>query len=278
MKKIIGIFCFCIITFLSQAQEMFPGVVSYTFRNSLEKDLPGTLDSIRAMGLINMEFSSLFGKTPAELRRLLDERGMICTSYGVSYADLKNKTDEVGETARTLGAAFVRVAWIPHDSTGFTLAVAQQAADDFNRAGQLLMEKYGIRFCYHNHGYEFQPYGKGTYYDFLQSATDPRWVGFELDILWVYFPGKDPVDILRRYGKRIYLMHLKDLKKGVARNPVGGTSGQNNVSLGQGQIDIPAVIRAARKAGVKHYYIEDESDRVFVQVPESIRFLRTLKK
>ena len=46
---------------------------------------------------------------------MLDERGMRCTSFGVSYDDLVDKTAEVGENAKTLGASYVRVAWIPHE-------------------------------------------------------------------------------------------------------------------------------------------------------------------
>ena len=60
-----------------------PGVVSYTFRNSFQNNVAATLDTIKSLGFTNIEFSNLFGKTAAELRRLLDERGLVCTSYGV---------------------------------------------------------------------------------------------------------------------------------------------------------------------------------------------------
>jgi sugar phosphate isomerase/epimerase len=73
-------------------------------------------------------------------------------------------------------------------------------------------------------------------------------------------------------------MHLKDLRKGVTGNLSGGTSPENDVVLGKGQIDIPAILKAAKKAGIKHYYIEDESSNVDVQVPKSIAYLQSLKK
>jgi sugar phosphate isomerase/epimerase len=255
-------------------KKMNPGVVSYTFRNSFQQNVEATLDSIKSMGLINIEFSSLFGKTAEEMKKLLDERGLFCSSYGVGYADITNKPEEVGQTAKTLGASFVRVAWIPHDSTGFTVDVATKAAEDFNKAGKFLKEKFGIQFCFHNHGYEFAPYEKSNLFDYLMAKTDPAFVGIEMDILWVYFPGQDPVTFIQKYGKRIKLMHLKDLKKGVKGNVSGGTSGQNNVPLGTGQLDLPGIIKAAAAAGVKYYFIEDESDRVFVQVPLSIEYLK----
>ncbi len=273
MKRVLLALCIVFAAHIAAAQ-VSAGVVSYSFRDAFAKDVPGTLDAVKAMGITDIEFSSLFGKSAAELRRLLDERGMTCSSYGVAYGDLVEKTDEVGQTAKTLGASYVRVAWIPHDSTGFKEAVALKAASDFNTAGRLLKEKYGVLFCYHNHGYEFAAYGKGTYFDLLAAKTDPRYVGFEMDILWVYFPGKDPVELLKKYPKRFYLMHLKDLKPGIARSPVGGTSGDNNVPLGQGQLDMPAILKTAQQVGVKKYYIEDESDRSFQQVPQSLAFIR----
>ena len=83
-----------------------PGVVSFTFRNDFSKNVAGTLDYIKEMGIRNIEFSNLFGKTAVEMRALLDARGMVCTSYGVYYDALTNKTDIVIEDAKTLGAEF----------------------------------------------------------------------------------------------------------------------------------------------------------------------------
>lgn len=254
-----------------------PGMVSFTYRHQFAQDIPATLDKIRALGITDMEFSNLFGSTAADIRRELDQRGMQCSSFGVSYQDLVNNTDEVAANAKTLGARFVRVAWIPHQGP-FTVEVMRRAIDDFNRAGKRLAEQHDLRFCYHNHGYEFQPHGDGTLFDLLMQQTDPRYVSIELDILWVHHPGADPVAILQQYGERIPLMHLKDLKKGIQGDFTGRTAVENDVALGQGQIDLPAVLAAAQQAGVEHYYIEDESPSIATQVPQSIEYLRSLKQ
>lgn len=255
-----------------------PGIVSYTYRNQFAKDVPGTLDMIKGQGITDIEFSSLFKQTAEDLRKMCDARGIKCSSYGVSYEDLINKTDEVGKTARTLGATYVRVASIPHKGA-FTLDNAKQTVADFNKYGKLLKDNYGLTFIYHNHGFEFQPYQDGTLYDYLLKNTDPKYVSMELDILWAFLPGQDPAQLLTKYGNRYKALHMKDLKKGVERGSLsGGTPKDNDVILGSGQIDIPAVIKAARKAGVKHYYIEDESSSSVTQVPESIKYLNSLKK
>jgi sugar phosphate isomerase/epimerase len=252
-----------------------PGMVSYTYREQFSKDVPGTLDAIAALGIRDMEFSSLFGKSALELREMLDARGMICSSFGVSYNDAVNKTDEVARNALALGAKYVRVASIPHQAP-FTVEQARKAAADFNRVGRQLREQHGLTFCYHNHGFEFVPHGNGTLFDFLMAETNPQDVSFELDILWAHFPGADPAQLLEDYGSRFVLMHLKDLKKGVQGDFSGTTDKRNDVALGTGQIDIPSVLRAARKAGVRHYYIEDESPDIATQVPQSIAYLKSL--
>ena len=238
-----------------------PGVVSYTYRNYFEKDVPSTLDMIKRAGFTDIEFSNLFGKTAQELRKMLDERGLKCSSFGVSYEDLLNKTQVVAENATTLGAEYVRVASIPHKGA-ITLVEMQTGIEFFNTVGKILKEQFGLTFIYHNHGFEFQPYNNGTLYDYLVTQTNPKYVSFELDILWAYFQGQNPSELLKKYGRRYKTLHLKDLKKGVIGNLSGATSKENDVALGTGQIDIPSIIKAAKKAKINHYYIEDESNKV----------------
>ncbi|WP_205945756.1 family 16 glycoside hydrolase [Pedobacter frigiditerrae] len=255
------------------------GVVSYTFRKSFEKDVAATLDYIKTLGINTIEFSNLFGKTAAELRKLLDDRGMSCPSFGVTYSDLVTKTNEVANNARTLGASFVRVAWVPHDNkVGFTINDAKKTVEDFNAAGKILKEQFGLTFCYHNHGYEFAKYGDGTYYDYLMANTDPDYVSFELDVLWAFHPGADPAALIKKYGSRYRLMHVKDLKKGVKGDLSGVTPVNNDVTLGTGQINLSKVMKAAKSSAIKYYFIEDESDHTATQVPISLAYLEKLLK
>ncbi|TXE07606.1 sugar phosphate isomerase/epimerase family protein [Algoriphagus aquimarinus] len=285
MKRSVSVFAILLFLFSSSLfaqtkNAMFPempGMVSYTYRNSLSKDLPATLDTLQAMGITDMEFSSLFGHSTTDIKMELDKRGMHCSSFGVGYKDLMEKTATVGENAKALGAEYVRVAWVPHTGA-FTLEAAQQTIADFNAVGKVLKEDYGLTFCYHNHGYEFEPHGDGTLFDLIVQETNPAYVSFEMDILWTFFPGADPAALLTKYGDRFKLMHVKDLRKGIVGNMSGGTPTENDVTLGTGQLDLPAILRAAKKAGVKHFYIEDESPIYYQQVPKSIAYLQNLKK
>ncbi|MHC4400635.1 MAG: sugar phosphate isomerase/epimerase family protein, partial [Planctomycetota bacterium] len=136
----------------------------------------------------------------------------------------------------------------------------------------------GMKLYYHNHGYEFYPHGQGTLFDLLMAETDPRYVYFQMDVLWTVFPGQDPARLLEKYPNRWLLLHLKDLKKGVPTGSLAGhTELTNDVALGTGQVDWPALFRASQAVGVKYYFIEDESPTVVDQIPRSLRFLEQLE-
>jgi sugar phosphate isomerase/epimerase len=177
--------------------------------------------------------------------------------------------------AKLFGLEYAGCAWIPHQDP-FDEKTCREAAAVFNRAGETLA-KHGIKFFYHTHGYEFLPYRDGTLFDLLMAETNPEYVRIEMDVFWVVHPGQDPVKLLEKYGKRFELMHVKDMKRGTPRGFDGHSDVTNNVVLGKGIIDWPSVFRAAKKAGVKWYFIEDESPTVVEQIPQSLRYLETLK-
>lgn len=276
-------FIFLMNTVLISAQKSkvlfskIPGMVSYTYRQSFAKDVAATLDTLKMLGITDIEFSNLFGRKATDIRALLDERGQKCSSFGVSYNDAQNKTAEVGQNAKTLGASFVRVAWIM-EKPPFSIEDAKKAVETFNKIGKQLKDEFGISFCYHNHGYEYAKHENGTLMDFIIQNTNPDYVSFELDLLWAFFPGQNPVNWLKKYPKRYKLMHLKDLRKGVVGNDSGGTTVENDVALGTGQLDIPAILKAAKNSNIEHFYIEDESPSYAKQVPHTMAYLKGLKK
>lgn len=256
----------------------FPiGVESYTYRNSFPKSVAATLDTIKALGITDMEAGAPKGLTAEEFKKMCDERGIKISSTGAGYEQIAKDPMDAVNKAKALGASYVMVSWIPHQKGNFTLDVAKKAVEDFNRVGKVLKDN-GLIFCYHNHGYEFQPYENGTLFDYIVKNTDPNYVSFEMDILWAQHGGADPVALLKKYGNRFKLMHLKDLKKGVKGDLTGGTPPENDVVLGAGQINIPEILRLARKAGIQHYYIEDESNKEYEQMPKSIAYLKSLKQ
>jgi sugar phosphate isomerase/epimerase len=252
------------------------GMQAYTFRGSWDKGIEATLDTIKSLGVTEMEGGPIKGMATEELRKQLDKRGIKMVSIGADYKAISESTAETIKNCKILGASYVMVPWIPHKGA-FDLATAKQAVADFNKVGKELKEA-GITFTYHNHGYEFEPYEDGTLFDYLVKNTNPEYVSFEMDILWTAFPGQDPAKLLLKYPGRWKLMHLKDLKKGVVGNLSGGTPTTNDVALGTGSIDIPAILKAAKKVGVKHYFIEDESPSYLKQIPVTVAYIKGIKE
>jgi sugar phosphate isomerase/epimerase len=277
--KIIITIALAFVALTLQAQGLYKaqfGVQAYTFRKSFPNGVAETLDSIKAMGFTEIE--GMGGRlTPEEYRKLCDERGLSIPSTGTGYEQLVKDPQAVANTAKILGSKYVMTAWIPHQRGAFNLDNAKKAVEDFNAAGKVLKEN-GITFCSHVHGYEFQPHEGGTLLDYMIKSTNPEYVSFEMDILWTHFGGGDPVALLKKYGDRWKLLHVKDLKKGTPKDLTGLTSPENDVPLGTGEIDVAGVIREANKIGIKHFFIEDESSRVNSQVPQSIAYLKSLRK
>ena len=251
------------------------GLQTYTFRNSFPQGVEATLDTIKSLGFVELEANPPQGVSHEQFRKMCDARGLKIVGTGAGYDEIVKDPMQVVKNAKTLGATFVMVASIPHRAP-FKLDDAMRAAEDFNKAGKILKQN-GITFCYHNHGFEFVPHGDGTLFNYIVENTDPEYVSFELDVLWTIHPGADPVALLKKYGNRFKLMHLKDLKKGVKGDLSGSTPKTNDVALGSGQAKFPAIIRAAQEAGVKHYFIEDESPIFMQQIPKSIAYLKGLR-
>ena len=249
------------------------GLELYSFRREMASDLPGTLAKVHNLGFEEVEVPGLYGLSAENLREQLNKVQLRCGAIVTPYDELGGKMDAVIHNAKTLGAKYVICPWIPHGEK-FTAQDEQKAARDFNHWGASLRAA-GLEFCYHPHGYEFQPSSEGTLFDTLVRDTQPENVNYEMDVFWIVHPGQNPVALLEKYPTRFPLMHLKDLDKSTPGNLSGSAPEESSVVLGQGKVDWPAVLLAARRAGVKRYYIEDEAPTALRQVDESLKYLQS---
>ena len=252
------------------------GVQLWSFR-TLSGNVPTMLSTVHGMGFSHVETAGLYGKSRTEFADALRTAGLKATSMHVGYEDLKNHPDSVIADAKALGAEYVGIAWYPHDSTGFTPANARQAVQDFNAFGKTL-KAAGLKFFYHNHGYEPVPNGDGTLLDLIIKKTDPSLVSFEMDVLWTWLPGQDPVGLIAKYPGRFKLMHIKDMKPGVPRGSLaGGIEDSLKVPIGAGQVDWPALLQVAERDGLREFYVEDETTDPVHSAPQSFAYLRGMK-
>ena len=252
------------------------GLQLYSLRDSFKKDVPGTLDKVKALGIVEVEIAGVAGLKPEEFRKLLDDRGLKAVSGHWPFERLEKEPEAVAAEAKVLGCSYVACAWVPHSGAIFTEKDARKAIEVFNRAGEV-MKRHGIAFCYHAHGYEFQPHGEGTLFDLMAREMKEGVADFQMDVFWVVHPGQDPVKLIQKYPTRFKLMHLKDWKKGARGNLSGHAPNEESVPLGTGVVDWPAVLKAAARAGARHYFIEDEAPNVEDQLPQTLRFLKAVK-
>ena len=272
-KKIFLATALFIITLPVFAQEI--GVELYSFRKQLPGNVPAMLEKISKMGIKELEGGDSYGLPVDEFKSLLKNNNLKMISVSADFGQLAKNPQASVDLAKTYGAKYVVVFWIPHTDV-FTIDDAKNAVTVFNTAGKLLKEN-GISLCYHAHGYEFGSYGEGTLFDYLAENFNPQYANFEMDVFWIKHPGQDPVALLEKYSGRFPLMHLKDRKTGTEGNQKGEADVETNVVLGSGDVGIAAIMKAAKKAGVKHYFIEDESSRSVEQVPISLAYLKLLK-
>jgi sugar phosphate isomerase/epimerase len=246
----------------------------YSLRSQFKlKGVARTLDTVKGFGIKLVELAGTYDMEPAAFKAELDQRGLKAVSAHFPYKRWQEEPDAIAIEAKALGLEFAGCAWAGHKKP-LDLKQTRQIAAVFNKAGEALA-KVGVTFFYHLHGFEFHPWKDGeTLADLLIQETDPKTVKYQMDVLWIAYPGHDPVAMLNKYPDRWALMHLKDLKKGVATGDLSGkTNVEYDVTLGSGQMDWPAILKAAEGVGVKYYFIEDESSRSETQIPNSLSYL-----
>jgi sugar phosphate isomerase/epimerase len=152
-----------------------------------------------------------------------------------------------------------------------------QLAEKLNRAAAQC-HKAGVRFCYHNHDFEFEPRGSSRPIDVLLKHLDPTLVRLEVDTFWVSMAGVDAVSFLEGNAGRVEMIHVKDRAPGTPRHYDIATVPQSVFrELGDGDLPIPQILRAAVAAGARHFFVEqDYSADPLVSLRRSYAYLRQI--
>lgn len=276
----------------AQARPPLPlGVQLWTVKDALDADFDGTLRRLRSLGYRRVEAAGLHGRTPQAFRAAVERAGLVCDSAHYNQAELEADTPARLAEAKALGLTWIVCSaltpstppvaarpgedWMDQMRRAMTLADYRRSAAVLDRVGGRAAEA-GLQLAYHNHAFEFADYDGVEGFAELMRLTDPRRVKCELDLGWVAAGGRDPAAVIRRYGDRTALLHLKDLAS-LPRS--GAPADYTTVAIGRGVLDWPAIFRAARAAGVRGSYVEQEKPYlrpVFDSLADSARFLSGL--
>lgn len=264
-------------SFQLKAQEV--GIIMGTARDIMRDDTEAGLKKLKEMGIKYIEGAGSRTIPRADYKKLLDKYGFDVVAGGVTFEKLEiaDSIKVLIDNLKYFGAEYAVCYWIPHKGDDFTFADMQKGIAVFNKAGKQFSEA-GISLLYHAHGYEFRPYnGPGTMYDYMMENLNPKYVNIEMDVFWMRNPGQNPAALLRKYAGRYPITHLKDRMLGSIDNLNGRQDKERNVVLGQGDVNIAEVMKAAKETGVKYHMIEDESSRAALQLPMHLQYLRSLE-
>jgi sugar phosphate isomerase/epimerase len=239
------------------------GIQLWTVKSAAEKDLEGTLRKVYAAGFREIEFAGYYGKTPADIGKLMRDIGFSLVSTHSGAGDIAKNGDKIIADAKALGLKHVvcsspgvspakeKLPW-EERMKAVDLTDWKWNADLFNKFGKQVSDA-GMVFGYHNHSAEFKKFDGKTAFDHLFAMTDAKHVKIQLDVGWVAVAQQDPIAILNQYKDRVISLHVKDVGK-------RGADGKDppSVALGEGTVDWKKVLGTAHANGVKHYFYEQE--------------------
>ena len=232
------------------------GVQLYTVRSILPRKPLETLRAIEQIGYREVEVTA---ENLDAIWPSLQQTSLKAVSAHLNdelFMREQAKLPAALDDAKKRGFEYVVCPYVkPGDRGG--VEVIRKLGDTLNAAGELC-RKAGLSLCYHNHAFEYQPTPDGRLLDVLMKTADPKLVSLELDVMWAHVGGADPVSILQQYGSRIPLVHLKNVAPSVQTRYNEEIPDNAFRELGNGVVDIPAVLRAAKQAGVKHYFVEQD--------------------
>jgi sugar phosphate isomerase/epimerase len=225
------------------------GLQLYTLREETAKDFIGTLKKVAEIGYEGVEFAGYGGLKADHLAELLKELNLKAIASHVSIAQLTDHLETEIDFNLAIGSRYLICPYIEEEERTESkwLALFTQ----LEQIGRRCAER-GIGFAYHNHDFELQQnVNEKLVLDAMMSAVPKDALLMELDACWVHHAGYVPSDYIAEYAGRLPLLHLKDMRK----LPNGEAL---TVELGQGEIDLHAIIDASAQAGVEWLIVEQD--------------------
>jgi sugar phosphate isomerase/epimerase len=279
------------------------GLQLYTLGDEPKLDLDGTLAKVAAIGYRDIELPQLYGLAAKDVRSSADRHGLDLSCIHLAGAPLGQADDaltllspaqRIVEDLGTLGIteAVMPIMLFPDSfmqapgknfQEKLAASLALSGVDIWQRTAALLNEKaaalkpHGISLGYHNHNVEFAPIGKTTGWDVLARETDKNLISFEVDVGWLAAAGVDPVSFFKRHAGRCQQMHVKDIQSATKAN---FALAMNPTQVGSGKLDWARILPAAQKAGVRHFYVEQEPPFTMPRIDaaaQSYKYLSSLK-
>jgi sugar phosphate isomerase/epimerase len=228
------------------------GVQLFTVREFCKTipDIAATLKKIAAIGYRAVQVSGMGPIDPKELAALLHDNGLAVAGTHMPWKRFMEDLDNVIAEHKLWNCNHAAIGSLPkeyYSLEGTRLFLSQLAP-----VAKKLQAK-GIDFSYHNHNIEFIKFAGQLMLDMLMRETSPDVLKMEIDTYWIQAGGGDPARWIRQAAGRIPLLHLKDY----AMAP--GETQPRMAAIGEGNLDWPGILAAAKDAGVQWYLVEQDN-------------------
>ena len=284
------------------------GIQAYSFRNHMATDSIGTLRDVAKVGYKYVEFANHhaatddgigFGVPAVEIKKVLDEMGLktagchVYPGIATTVVTGSETNDDYEEDYRKVDFdrifKYQEILGNRNISAAMTLFSGKddvlRKCEMYNQVGKKCYDN-GFVFHYHNHYEIGQHFDGKTVWEILMENTDPNYVKCELDTFWALRGGLDLVEIIKKYGHRINLLHQKDFTKGrtepirvfdfVDESKVIDYTSFGEVvkpesftEIGMGTIDIQSIIDAANNYTTAEYMFLEQDFSTYDEI-ESI--------
>lgn len=243
--------------------------------------LTAVMKALKEMGYDGVEFFLYFDIPAGEMKQIVDEIGIRPFS---THSRLIRFFEHLDEEIAYAKAAGIETLVMPH------VLDEERNPEYYQRLLAAIPEwkkkcdEAGIRLAWHNHEFEFVPYGDRRY--LLDAILEAAPVEYEIDTFWTTYAGVDTQALMEQYRDRIKYVHFKDYKgikgqadTGKGRADIEAVTGTNIdfCAVGEGLVNVKAVAEKAQEIGAEWAVVEQ--DLHMKDILEDARVsLETLKK
>lgn len=227
-------------------------LILYTLRDHCKtpSDLNKTLGKVKEIGYPAVQVSGIGEVDPAELRKMLDDNGLVACATHEPGARILQETDAVIDKLKTLGVTHTAYPY-PKDIDFADPAALDTLVAQLDAAGAKMADA-GLVLMYHNHAIEFVRHKGVPFLQYVYDHTDPKHLQAEPDTYWLQAGGVNPVTFIEPLKGRLPVLHIKDYVYSPANRPVP-------CEIGSGWLDFPAIIAAAEACGCQWFVVEQDT-------------------
>jgi sugar phosphate isomerase/epimerase len=235
----------------------------HAVRVAAAADLPGTLRRIRAFGYAEVElvsfrgyagpaardgFAALAPMPPSAVRAAIADAGLTATSAHFKFEEFQDaRLTESIAWAKGVGLEYMTVSDVP---AATTLDDWKRRFETLDRLGERVAQD-GLRLGLHTQNDFWRTVDGALVLDAMLQQVPAQRCAVQLDLSTTQSMGIDAAAYLARHPGRFFALHLRD-----APTPEKPGGYVFSVPLGQGALDLKAIVAAAERAGIRQYIVE----------------------